>query len=66
MGRKALKKQRAFQRYCRDQVVSGMINHADGLWRRADTSKAMDRDQLAGYRVGASKKRTKVRVEVEG
>ena len=66
MGRKALKKQRAYQVYCRKQVLDGLINHADGLWRRADSSKQMDQSMIAGYRIGASKKRTKVRVEVEG
>ncbi len=52
MPKKSVKKRKAFQAFCRKQVVEqGLINHADGSWRKADSTKQMDRDCLAGYHV---------------
>ena len=52
MPKKTFKRKKAFQAFCRTQVVKeGLINHADGLWRKAELGKAMDRMQRDGYRV---------------
>jgi hypothetical protein len=49
MAKKVLKKQALYKAFCREQVKQGLINHADGSWRRFDSNKAMDRDCLSGY-----------------
>lgn len=45
-------KKKRYLAFCREQVMTGNVNREDGTWRRADTTKAMDRDMLAGYRYG--------------
>jgi hypothetical protein len=51
MAKKAFQKKKAFQAFCRAQVKAGLINQANGNWAPANSSKAMDRDMRAGYRV---------------
>lgn len=43
-------KKKRFKAFCRAQVVKGLINGADGLWREA-TSNTMDRSMIAGYKL---------------
>lgn len=50
MACKIVKKKRAYQDFCRKQVKEhGLVNAADGTWKRADPGKSMDAHQLAGY-----------------
>lgn len=68
MARKALRKQRAWQKFCRDQVANGLINQANGSWARAE-DKWTDRHMIAGYRLGSSKRKVRTKAsqaEVEG
>ena len=52
MAKKSWIKKQKFQAFCREQVVkNGLINHADGLWRPAQSGKAMDAHMRAGYKV---------------
>jgi hypothetical protein len=51
MANKTTKKKAAFKAFCRAQVKAGLINQANGNWSPANSSKAMDRDMRAGYRV---------------
>lgn len=48
-------KKKLFQRFCRDQVKQGLINHADGNWKPAQSTKAMDNSMIAGYKLGGGK-----------
>ena len=57
MARKALRKQKSYQKFCRDQVVAGLINDVGGGWIRAEIGKAMHAHQVAGYRIGNSGKK---------
>lgn len=51
MPKKTIKKKRAFQAFCRKQVVEqGLINHADGSWRKAEMGKSQDASMIAGYK----------------
>lgn len=43
-----IKRKKAFQKFCRDQVKQGLINQADGSWARA-TQKWQDQHMIAGY-----------------
>lgn len=53
MPKKSFVKKKAFAAYCRKQVVeNGLINHPDGGWRKADSTKAMDTMQQQGYHIG--------------
>lgn len=49
MPKKAHVKKKKFQAACRNQVKNGYINQANGNWDKANTTKAMDRDMIAGY-----------------
>ena len=52
MPKKSFVKKVRFRAYCRSQVVKeGLINHPDGSWRKADTTKAMDLHCRAGYKL---------------
>jgi hypothetical protein len=52
MAKKSFKKKKAFQAFCRMMVVEkGMINHADGIWRPASSTSAMDNHMRAGYKM---------------
>ena len=52
MADKTTKKKKAFQHFCREQVVkNGLINGADGLWRPAQSGKAQDQMMRAGYKI---------------
>lgn len=61
----SVKKQKAYQTFCRNQVKAGLINMPNGTW--ASGSGAMARDMVAGYRFsgGGKKKRAKAEAEVE-
>jgi len=48
-------KKKKFQQFCRSQVMQGLVNQADGTWRAAQTTKAMDNSMIHGYRVGGKK-----------
>ena len=65
MARKALRKQRNWTRKCRENVINGLINDASGGWTRMDSSKAMHRDMVAGYRIGNSGKKRKAPTTIE-
>ena len=52
MPKKAYKKKALYLAFCRDQVVKqGLINQADGSWRRADSTKAQDNMMRHGYKL---------------
>ena len=66
VGNKTLKRKKAHQSFCREQVKAGRINMPDGTWGPMDLGKAMHRDMLAGYHLGgAKKKRGKAKEEAE-
>src|SRR3990167_7726677 len=58
------KKKKAFKASCRAQVFKGLINQADGSWSVAGTG-TMARHMQAGYRMGLSKRKAKIKQEVE-
>lgn len=58
-------KKKKFQRFCRDQVKSGLINAEDGRWiplnDNSGICRNMHRDCLAGYKLNRGSKRPKTR-----
>lgn len=51
MGKKAVKKKKAYKFAVREQVRKGLINNEDGEWKvPTDRNSAMARDQYNGYR----------------
>ena len=51
LPKKSWNKKAAFKAFCRKQVMAGLINNAEGNWQPFSTTKAMDRDMRAGYKV---------------
>jgi hypothetical protein len=48
-------KKKLYKKFCRDQVMKGLINQANGLWANAQSTKMMDQHMLAGYRAGSKR-----------
>lgn len=51
MPKKAIKKQKMYQTFCRDQVKKGLINQPDGTWKPFNSGFAMHRDCKEGYKL---------------
>ncbi len=50
MPKKTHVKKIQFKAHCREQVKQGLINQADGSWRKAETGKSQDASMIAGYK----------------
>ncbi len=49
MPKKRIRKHKAHQKMCLDQVRKGLMNRADGGWTKAEGR--MGADMMAGYKV---------------